>query len=277
MQLNLFQWETIETGEGYQNLSRLNFAEARRHFAQALVTNPDHQGARRGPEETAFWEERLTEAEPLPAEKALVLLWERMSGFTFSDSAYHLALRQSLLRRFLTILSGMDEGDIWFHQPALCRGVLHLQLHENTEAERYLRTLLRERPDNGLLRRYLGDALWGQGREDAARSEYAASLLLAPEEVNAETILAPGLRAIITEQGPALAPIYGYFAGLLPLVEPETETQTDAARACEYLRQAELARTQGHHQSMVAARRALKGHAPGILADYLEWLARGDK
>jgi len=274
MQLNLFQWETIETGEGYQNLSRLNFAEARRHFAQALVINPDHQGARRGQEETAFWEESLAEADPLPPENALVLLWERMSGFAFSDSAYHLALRQSLLRRLLTILSGMDEGDIWFHPPVLCRGVLHLQLNENTEAERYLRTLLRECPDNGLLHRYLGDALWGQGRQDAARSEYAASLLLASDTVDAETIPVPGLRAIIMEQGLALAPIYGYFAGILPLVEPETETQTFEARACEYLRQAELARTQGHHQSMIAARRALKGHAPEILAEYLEWLER---
>lgn len=274
MQLNLFQWETIETGEGYQNLSRLNFAEARYHFAQALVINPDHQGARRGQEETAFWEENLNEADPLPPEKALVLLWERMAGFAFSDSAYHLALRQSLLRRLLSILSGMDEGDIWYQPPALCRGVLHLQLNENAEAERSLRTLLREWPDNGLLRRYLGDALWRQGREDAARSEYVASLLLAPDEVDAETIPVPGLRAIITEQGPALAPIYGYFSGILPLVEPETEAQTFEARACEYLRQAELARTQGHHQSMVAARRALKGHAPEILADYLEWLAR---
>jgi hypothetical protein len=48
MQLNLFQWEAIETGEGCQNLSRLEFAEAKRHFAQALVISPDHQGARRG-------------------------------------------------------------------------------------------------------------------------------------------------------------------------------------------------------------------------------------
>lgn len=274
MQLNLFQWETIESGEGYQNLSRLNFAGARGHFAQALVINPDHQGARRGQEETAFWEESLNEANPLPPEMALVLLWERINGFAFNESAYHLALRQSLLRRLLTILSGMDEGDIWFHPPALCRGLLHLQLNENTEAERYLRTLLRERPDNGLLRRYLGDAVWGQGRQDAARSEYAASLLLAPDEVSAQTIPVPGLQAVITEHGPALAPIYGYFAGLLPLVEPQTEAQTFKARACEHLRQAELARTQGHHQSMLTARRALKEHAPEILAEYLEWLER---
>jgi tetratricopeptide (TPR) repeat protein len=274
MQLNLFQWELIETGEGCQNLGRLEFAEAMRHFAQALVINPDHQGALRGREETQFWEGSLVAADTLPPEKALVLLWERMSGFPFSNSAYHLALRRSLLRRLLAILSGMNDGDVWYHPPDLCRGVLHLQLDEHAEAERYFRTLLRQCPDNGLLHRYLGDALWGQGRQDAARSEYAASLLLAPDTVYAETIPVPGLRAIIMEQGLALAPIYGYFASLLPLVELETEPQTDAARACEYLRQAELARTQGHHQSMVAARRTLKEHAPEILADYLAWLER---
>jgi hypothetical protein len=48
MQLKLFQWETIETGEGYQNLGRLYFVEARRHFAEALVIYTDHQGALRG-------------------------------------------------------------------------------------------------------------------------------------------------------------------------------------------------------------------------------------
>ena len=58
-------------------------------------------------------------------------------------------------------------------------------------------------------------------------------------------------------------------------MEQETEAQTDAARACEYLHQAELARIQGHHQSMVAARRALKEHAPEFLAEYLGRLARG--
>jgi len=277
MQLNLFQWEAIETGEGYQDLGRLEFAEAKRHFAQALVIRPDHQGARRGLEETEFWEESLAEADSLPPEKALVQLWARINGFAFSNSATHLALRRSLLRRLLSILSGMNDGDVRYHPPDLCRGVLHLQLDEHAEAERYLLTLLRECPANGLLRRYLGDALWRQGRQDAARSEYAAALLLAPDDVAAETIPVPGLQTVITEQGPALAPIYGYFAGLLPLVELETEAQADAARTCEYLRQAELARTQGHHQSMVAARRALKVHAPEILADYLEWLARGDK
>jgi len=45
------------------------------------------------------------------------------------------------------------------------------------------------------------------------------TLLLASDEVFAETIPVPGLQTVITKQGPALAPIYGYFAGLLPLVE----------------------------------------------------------
>lgn len=277
MQLNLFLCETIKTGEGYQSLSRLNFAEARRHFAQALAISPGHSGAVCGLQETTFWEESLAEAALLPPEKALILLWGRVTGFAFSDSSSHLALRQSLLRHLLASLSEMEGGDIWFHPPALCRGVLHLQLNENTKAEEALRTLLRQYPGNGLLRRYLGDALWRQGREDAARSEYAAALLHAPDSVEAQTIPVPGLQDIIMEQGPALAPVYGYFAGILPLVELETEAQTFEAQVCGYLRQAELARTQGHQQSMITARRALKGHAPKILAVYLEWLEGGDE
>jgi tetratricopeptide (TPR) repeat protein len=274
MQLDLFQWETIELGEGCQNLGQLRFAEARQHFAKALELCPGCPGAKRGQEETEFWERSLAEADRLPPGKALVFLWERVDAFSFSSSVYHLALRQSLLRQLLSILSGMDGADVWYHPPALCRGVLHLQLDENAEAGRSLRVLIRRWPDNGLLRRHLGDALWRQGRQDAARSEYAAALLLAPGELAAETIPVPGLREIFMEQDPALAPIYGYFAGILPLVELEREPKTFEARACEYLRQAELARTQGHHPSMLSARRALKDHAPEILAEYLEWLGR---
>jgi len=50
----------------------LNFAEAKRHFAQALVLCPDHHGARRGQEETQFWEESLAEADRMPPEKVPV-------------------------------------------------------------------------------------------------------------------------------------------------------------------------------------------------------------
>lgn len=277
MQLNLFEGDMIAVAGGYEALARLEFAKARECFGRVLAVAPDHPAAGRGLRETEFWEQCLGELAKWRWDTAVIRLWGQMAGFAFDRMDVLVSLRQALLKHLVALFPAGEAGEYWYHPPDLCLGNLYLQLGRYGEAERGLRCLLEDFPENGLLHRYRGDALWQQGRQDAARSEYAAALLLKSDEVLAETIPVPGLQTVITEQGPALAPIYGYFAGLLPLVELEAETQTDAARACEYLRQAELARTQGHHQSMVTARRALKEHAPEILADYLEWLARGDK
>jgi len=278
MQLNLFQRDSIEVGQGYQSLARFDFAEARFHFSRALVLFPGNVAAQRGLEETVFWEGSLREADGQAPEAALIFLWEQLAVFLSVNSVssgHHRDLRHSLLRYLLSLLARVSDGDRWYQPPDLCRGYLHLQLGDNTAAERHLRILLDHLPENGRLRRYLGDSLWRQGRprQDVARAEYAAALLLAPHDVEAETIPVPHLEAIITEHGPALAPVYGFFAGILPLVELPCSPVGTEARACEWLRQAELARSLGHHQSMVVARRALKDMAPEILADYLAWLA----
>ena len=274
MQLNLFQWDSIEVGQGYQSLARLDFAEARIHFSKALAISPGHAEAERGRKETEFWEGIIQEVRCQIWEAAVIFLWEQVLAFPFVLSGNHRDLRQSLLRYLLSILTKINDGERWYQPPNLCRGYLHLQLGENVEAERYLHILLEDLPENGLLHRYLGDALWRQGREDVARAAYAAALLLAPHDVEVETMPIPQLETIIMEYGPALAPIYGFFAGIFPLVELSCPPSSTEARACEWLRQAELARSRGHQLSMVAARRELKDVAPEILADYLAWLAR---
>jgi tetratricopeptide (TPR) repeat protein len=273
VQLNLFQWDSIEVGQGYQDLARFAFAEARAHFSRALVISPGNVAARRGLEETGFWEQSLHEAEGKAPEAALIFLWERSTLFPFVDSGHHRDLRKSLLRHLLSIVVQMSDSDRWYQLPDLCRGYLHLQLGDNAAAERYLRILLDDLPEKGRLRRYLGDSLWRQGREDVARAAYAAALLLAPYDIEVETIPIPRLETILIEHGPALAPVYGYFAGIFPLVELPCPPVSIEAQACEWLRQAELARSLGQHPSMVAARRALKDTAPEILAEYLAWLA----
>ncbi len=240
MQLNLFQWNSIEVGQGYRSLARLDFAEARSHFSRALVICPGHIEAGRGLEELELWEGNFQEADGQEPEAALTLLWARIAAFPFVVSGNHRDLRHFLLRHLLSILARINNGERWYQPPDLCRGYLHLQLGENVEAERYLRILLEDCPGNGLLHRYLGDALWRQGRADVARAAYAAALLFAPHDVTAETMPIPQLETIIMEYGPALAPIYGYFAGIFPLVELPCPPVGTEARACEWLRQAEL-------------------------------------
>jgi len=275
MQLNLFEWDSLEVGQGYQSLARLDFAGARAHFSRTLVICPGHAEGGRGLEETDFWEAKFREADGQDPEAALMFLWEQVAAFHFVNSGNHRHLHHSLLSSLLSIMVQINDGERWYQAPGLCRGYLHLQLGENEEAARFLRILLEELPGNGLLHRYLGDALWRQGRKDVARAAYAVALLLAPHDVAAATIPLPQLEAIVMEYGPALAPIYGFLAGILPLVEPPCLPDSTEARACEWLRQAELARCQGHHPSMLAARRALKGVAPEILTDYLAWLGVG--
>ncbi len=273
MQLNLFELDSMAVGQGYQSLAQFDFAEARSHFSQALALCPGHAEGERGLEETEFWQAKFQEAAGLSPEAALILLWEHVAAFPFVNSGNHHDLHHSLLHSLLSLLMQMKDGERWYQAPNLCRGYLHLQLGENRAAARSLRVLLEDHPGNGLLHRYLGDALWRQGREDVARVEYAAALLLAPHEIAAGTIPLPQLEGVIMEYGPTLAPIYGFFAGIFPLVELPCPPAGTEARACEWLRQAELARSLGDHPSMVAARRALKDVAPEILADYLAWLA----
>lgn len=45
MQLNLFQWDLVETGNGYICLARLAFEQARDHFARVLEAVPNHHQA----------------------------------------------------------------------------------------------------------------------------------------------------------------------------------------------------------------------------------------
>jgi tetratricopeptide (TPR) repeat protein len=272
MQLDLFQWDIIAVGNGYQALARLDFGQARKFFSQVLAVNPDHPAASRGQGETRFWEGVLDPLPDLAWDTALVCLWEHISAFSFDVAENHGALRQSLLRRLVAMFPGGDEGGRWFHPPDLCLGSLHLHLGEYAVAEKYLRLVLAHFPDVGILHRFLGDALWQQERHDAAHVAYVTALLLAPDTISAQTILSQPMTALIAEHGLGMAPIEGYFSGLLALVELPCDPGRTEARAYELLRQSELARIQGKHQEMVAARRGLKTLAPEILAMYLEWL-----
>lgn len=159
MQLNLFEWDNIEVGLGYQSLARLDFAQARVHFFRALAICPGQVEAGRGLEETEFWEGNFQEADGLVPETALTFLWERIAAYRFVISGNHRHLRHFLLRYLLCIMTRINDGERWYQPPDFCRGYLHLQLGENVEAERYLRILLETLPEKGILHRYLGDAL----------------------------------------------------------------------------------------------------------------------
>lgn len=273
MQLNLFQWDNITAGKGHDSLARLDFIDARRHFSKVLKVLPDHPEAGRGMRDLLAWEGVFRDMEVLETESALSFFWNKIEGFPFGNSENHRTLQRSLIKRLLAMLN--NRATLYI-PPDLCSGYLYLQLADYVAAEADLRILLDRLPKNGRLHGYLADALWMQGRRQIANVAYATALLLGPREVSVAAICNHRLVEVIQEHGPALAPVYGFFEGILPLVAPPATTPvTREVRTYELLRQAENARRLGSHNEMVAARRSLKKYAPEVLRDYLDRLEDG--
>lgn len=270
MQLDLFQWDALAVGNGYRCLAGLNFWQARTHFNNVRKTLPDHPAAGQGLRDLEFWEEVFAILPGLAPEEAIRFLWERITIFSFDETEGYHALRNSLLRHLLALMDGLDE---LYLPPDLCRGYLYLELGKYAAAVDALRLLLARQPDNGRLQGFLARALWNGGQRDEALITWVCALLLDPTGVNPATLPHPPLVRLIEEHGPALTPVYGYLAGLLPLAEPPAHAVTPEARIYAQLRAAELARLRDDHQAMINARRALKGLAPAVLQDYLDWLA----
>lgn len=268
MQLNLFQWDRLEAGQGYACLARLDFGQARDHFGRILTGLPGHRVAEAGLQAVEYWEQVFRALAGIGGETAVAFFWQRLRIFSFGDSAVDRELRAKLLSRLQAL---MEQGGVEYLPPDLCRGYLSLQLGNYVTAENQLRGLIDTVPDQGLLYGYLGDALWLQGRREIAGGVYAVALLLAPEQMAAYTPCNHRLTAIIAQYGAALAPVYGFFRGVLPLVEQEIESDTEAARIYELLRRAERTRHRRDHSAMVAARKEMQALAPGVFADYLRY------
>lgn len=269
MQLDLFQWDRIMVGKGYNSLGTFAFHEARLCFTKVIKAVPEHHDAGCGLRDLEFWEEVFREIAEMDPESSALFLWDRINAFPFAKSEAAQGLKSNLLRRLLSLLA---DHPLFYHPPDLCRGYLFLRIGDFAAAEKHLLQLLAEHPHNGRLHGYLADALWMQGRLEPAWAAYVTALLLAPEEVAVEAIRNTSLVALIEEHGPALAPVFGFLKGLFPLIAPPATLTTSEALAYGYLYRAEEARRHGNHQAMVAARKELRALAPEILSEYLNGL-----
>lgn len=266
MQLDLFQWDILAVGQGYQSLAGLDFNGARKYFTAVLELLPDHPDACQGMGILATWEDAFHKAEGLALEPAAGFFWDRIVDFHFGNSESSRTLRLSLIRHLLTL---MDGNATLYIPPDLCSGYLYLQLADYAAAEKHLRTLVRHYPENGRLLGYLADALLMQGRPEAGAA-YATALLLSPNEVAVTSMGDRQLAEVVEEHGPAMAPIHGFLKGILPLVEFKSKAITREAEMYELLRQAELACHRGDHEAMITARAGIKKLAPEVLKHYLE-------
>jgi len=178
MQLNLFQWDLVEVGNGCRRLAALDFEQARDHFSRVLTALPNHQAAGEWLQTACYWQETFATLPTLEGETGVAYLWQRVRAFDFGGNANHIELRANLLRRLQAM---MESASLEYLPPDLCRGFLTLQLGDYEAAEQQLRRLIESYPEDGLLYGYLADALWMQKRRELANSLYALALLLAPE------------------------------------------------------------------------------------------------
>lgn len=272
MQLNLFQWDLLEAGNGYNCLARLDFAQAREHFARVLDALPDHQAAGAGLLSVDYWEPVVRNLAEMQGEDAAIFFWKRLGAFSFGNSTADSELRTNLLKRLHAL---MERAGVDYISPDLCSGYLLLQLGDYVNAESQLRSLIESDPEKGLLYGYLADALWLQGRREIANGVYATALLLDPQRMATYPLCNHRLAAIIAEYGAVMAPVYGYLHKVLPLVEQEIVNETEATRIYATLRRAERARHLHDLAAMSAARKDLQALAPEVLAKYSTFVQAG--
>ena len=269
MQLNLFQWDLIETGNGYSCLARLAFAQARAHFARVLDAVPDHPKAGAGLQAVRHWEQVFQKLAGMQGEEAVSFFWKRLAAFSFDRSEVDCELRANLFRSLQAL---MDQAAVDYLTPDLCRGYVSLQLGDFVTAETQLRGLIESFPREGLLYGYLADALWLQGRREVASGVYAAALLFDPGRMASYELSNQRLAAVIAEHGAPMAPVYGFLDGVLPLVEQEIVPDTEASRIYMLLQRAERARHRQDYTAAIAARRDLQALAPTVFDDYLNYV-----
>ncbi len=267
MQLNLFEWDLIAVGSGYASLAHLDFDEALSSFNRVLQAIPDHPRAGRGVREVQFWRDAFDAMARVDRQSAVRLGWQSLCRFAFDTSEHHLLLRKNVLRHLQAMIGSRPD---FYDPPQLCSGYLLLQLGEFDQAERHLRLLLETRPEAAPVHLYLAESLWLRNKKELAGPSYARALLLDPLATCRQDISNRALVRLCEERGPALAPIYGFIAGILPLVDNQGMPPGPEIRIYAALRRAELFRRSGSHREMIAARCELKDLAPEIFQDYLE-------
>ncbi len=266
MQLQLFQWDLLETGNGHACLARLDFDQAEAHFNRVLGALPGHQVAEAGLRSVQYWQQALSDAEGVEEIEVLTGLWQRIEAFTFPATEASRMLRANLIRHLLSLMNGVTT---LYVPPDLCSGYLYLQLGEYLAAETHLRALIENCPGHGRLYGYLADALWLQGRCEIAGGVYATALLVAPQQVNVDALCNRQLAQIIARHGVDLAPVYGFLRGVLPLVDLEIAVDAEATKIYSLLRQAESALLCQDAESIIRFRRELAVLAPEVLDAYL--------
>jgi len=255
-QLELFAPDRLKVGEGLDALGRLDLERAAAVFERLVAEYPDAGDAVAWGAAARWWQEVFSRAEAMEDRERAVLLWESLKRCRVDRVLATGALRQAVVVRVVDLL---ERSGAVFVPPDLCVGSAYLEAGRDGEAEKALGAAVAQGPSNGALLGLHGDALWVLGRREEARAVYARALVTDPATVLVVALKDRELREIVGRWGAPLAPVWGWLAGVLPLLacgEPEAGEQ-GAGAVYRRLAATEAARRDGRHEAMVGHRPCL--------------------
>jgi tetratricopeptide (TPR) repeat protein len=268
VQLGLFSPDRLAVGEARQAMADLELDHAIEILEEVLAVAPDTADAEADLQIATQWRQTLEEVAGLEPGLRLERLWERISEPGAGPRRLPDGLRRALLGQ---MLQELQEHGIELVEPELCTGTLLLELGRAAEAEAALRKTLSRSGERPRLLVHLGTALWLLGRSMPARAAWVRALLLGPDQVRSTDIVDPRTARVIAEDDAGMAPITGWLARVLPLVEIERSrlAGSEPARIYACLLDAEEARRRHQHDDMVASRSRLRELSPATFDAYM--------
>ncbi len=200
LQLDLFSWDLVKTGEGFGALARLDFRNATAAFQEVLDREPFHAEASLGRGMADAWGRVLAGAALSQGGDAVPALWERIQSYSFGPRGK--ALRTALVKRLIELIG---DDPAFYLPPDLYAGRLHYETGDYERSETALRRLLEVHPNDVNILCMLGHCLRAQGRFSGARVFYAKALLISPDGAEVKDA---ELTALIREVGASYAPIH---------------------------------------------------------------------
>ena len=271
-QLNLFTWDFVRLGEGYDALEKLDLKRAQQAFTDIIEKIQDHQDAHQGLTLCYDWLPLLKKKKRLGQITASEFLWKVVTEYHFGTTPLALTLKKALLKKLARDLEHIDPH--LFSDSGLCLGQIFRELEDYSRAVATFAPLLEYYPYEPQLLIHYGNALWQAEKKIQAKINYIKALLIAPSEVGSLPIDDEAIACLVETEGPYMAPVYEWlYHGMpplgLPKIQGENLEHLGALEIFYLLVQVNKLKTKGDHAQMVAFRKELQIKAPDIFAAYM--------
>jgi len=282
-QIQLFSREALILSEGYRNMARFRFDEAKRFFDDVLKSGPnpeDSEAAQRALKLCGNWQPLVSQA--ISTEPSLfgdsTILYREFRAFDFTNTPGEQQFREALL--LLIINRMLDTGCFHTGEGGITVADLLRDLGRHKKAKETIRKQMEGRPDDHYLIYCLAQIQWSLKNWGEAKKKYALALLHDPCGLPPERVEYKELTTLIQNEGPEMAPAFGWVRGVLPLVPPPdganicSGAHRHAVECYRLLWRADRALRRDDIDARVEYRKKLNAEAPALYDEYFALFKR---